>query len=165
MSSAENHSMFALSPKPSYLKTSNLCTRVHFFIKITSVFENLRLFAFWRSRPEYPSPWAEYPRGRIFRAHFGQNIRVARGWVFKGRGQAALWAVLSPLCPRVPSRRHLLFAAAGAPAIPLAGPRRKLISSTLGGLSPSRFRNGCGYCSSPLSLGSCMNLPMFLLGV
>jgi hypothetical protein len=31
MSSAENHSMFALSPTPSYLKTSTLCTRVQFF--------------------------------------------------------------------------------------------------------------------------------------
>jgi hypothetical protein len=33
MSHAENHSMFALSPKPSYLKTSNLCTRVQIFHK------------------------------------------------------------------------------------------------------------------------------------
>jgi hypothetical protein len=40
MSSAENHSMIALSPKTSYLKTSNLCTRVHFLSKITSVFKN-----------------------------------------------------------------------------------------------------------------------------
>jgi hypothetical protein len=42
-------------------------------------------------------------------------------------------------------------ASTGALAIPLARFRRRLLSSTLGGLSPSRFRNGCGYCSSPLS--------------
>jgi hypothetical protein len=33
----------------------------------------------------------------------------------------------------------------------LVGFHRRLLSSTFGGLSPSRFRNGPGYCSSPLS--------------
>jgi hypothetical protein len=48
--------MFALSPKLSYPKTSNLCTRVHFSSKITSVFENFEWFSFWLPRPEYPPP-------------------------------------------------------------------------------------------------------------
>jgi hypothetical protein len=62
MSSAENHSMFALSPKPSYL---NLIYAHEFIFlsKITSVFENFEWFSFWLSRPEYPPPWAEYPGG------------------------------------------------------------------------------------------------------
>jgi hypothetical protein len=54
MSSAENHSVFALSPKPSYLKniysihtSSNFCQKEFLF------FQNLEGIALWRSRPEY----------------------------------------------------------------------------------------------------------------
>jgi hypothetical protein len=90
MSSAENHSMIALSPKPSYLKTSSLCTRVHFSSKITFVFENLSLFALWRSRPEYPPYWAEYPVGPDIPGSLWPEYPAGSGWVFKGRGWGAV---------------------------------------------------------------------------
>jgi hypothetical protein len=123
-----------------------------FFIKITSIFENFEWISFWPSRPEYPPPWAEYLVGPDNLGHSGRIIRPGSDWVFKGRGRAALGQFLSPRRPRGPSRRHcLLVTATGAPAIPLARFRWRLLSSTLGGLSPSCFRNGPGYCSFPLS--------------
>jgi hypothetical protein len=54
------------------------------FVKTTSVFEKFQGFLFWRSRPEYPPTWAKYPGGRIFRAHYGQNIRLGRAGYIKG---------------------------------------------------------------------------------
>jgi hypothetical protein len=123
-----------------------------FSSKITFVFENFEWINFWPSRLEYPPPRAEYPVGLDYPGHSGRIIWPGSDWVYKGQGRAALGQFLSPSRPKDPSRRrHPLVAVAGAPAIPLAGFRWDLISSTFGGLSPSRFRNGPGYCSSPLS--------------
>jgi hypothetical protein len=128
-------------------------TSSNFSSKRTLVFENLSGTAFWRSRPEYPPPWVEYPGGgQIFRANFGRNIRLARWLGIKGRVGLPFGQFISPR-PRVPSRRRLSPAADGALATSSAGPRQIWFSSTSGGLSPRRFCNGCGYCSHLLTLG------------
>jgi hypothetical protein len=75
--------------------------------------------------------------------------------------------------PRVSLRRRLSSAAAGDPAVPSAFPRRSWVSSTSGGLSPSRFCNGCGYFSHLLTLGCdftlalswCLALSLLFLAV
>jgi hypothetical protein len=142
--------MFALSPKPSYLKTSNLCTRVQIFHQNNICFRKFRVGQFLAPRPEYPPPWAEYPGGRIIRPQ-GRIIRPeCRPGIYRGRvGLPPGSSNPNPLALSCRRRRRLSAAATGAPATPLAGFRRRLLFSTSGGYSPSRFRNGCGYFSIP----------------
>jgi hypothetical protein len=75
MLSAENHSVFALSPKPSSLKTSIYAHEFKFFIKTTSVFENFELASLLAPGRNIRPLWAgisggpDYPPlpGRIIR--------------------------------------------------------------------------------------------------
>jgi hypothetical protein len=125
-------------------------TSSKFSSKRTFVFENLRLFALWRSRPKYPPPWAEYLGGRIFRAHFGRNIRPSCGWVFKGRGQGAV---------PFPHPQGSPAAAAFPPPQPELRPFSRPLLVSVGspppreGLHQAVFAMDAGYLSHLLSLG------------
>jgi hypothetical protein len=79
------------------------------FVKTTSVFENFQVFLFWRSRPEYPPPWAEYPVGPDYPGHSGWIIRPCGDWVYKGQGRAALGKFLPHPVQRFPAAAAAAF--------------------------------------------------------
>jgi hypothetical protein len=117
MSSAENHSVFALSPKPSYLKNIfSIHTSSNFRQKELLFYQNLEGIALWHSRTEYPPPGRNIRGGggQIIRANFSRNIRLVWRLGIKGRGRAARSGSSNPLRPGsslplpppLPSRRR-----------------------------------------------------------
>jgi hypothetical protein len=143
--------LFALSPKPFSLKTSNLCTQVQVFVKIASVFEIFQVFSVLALQAGISATWAEYLGRPDNPGHSGRIIRLGRaGYIKEGRGGGSSF----PLPLGFPSRRRRLpTTTTGVPAALPASPHRCWVSSISGGSSPSHLCYGCGYLSHLLSLG------------
>jgi hypothetical protein len=87
-----------------------------FSIKTTSIFEKFPSFCVLALQAGISAPRAEYSGGPDYPGHSGWIIRPGIGWLFKGRGQAALGQFLPHPVLRLP-------AAATTLSSPPPGPR------------------------------------------